>query len=131
VPPAPQQKELAEFQNGDIVALSHHENNSQIGSELLIPRQTISSSIQRYNIRQSSQNLHQSGRPRKTSATADRWLVREALTEATSPLKELKSICNISLSTRTIQRRLRKEGIRKWKAAKRALLTKYHAKQRL
>ena len=131
MPPAPQRKELTEFQKGEIVALSHHENDSQIGSELHIPRQTVIGFIKRYNLRKSSQNLPRSGRPRKTSARADRWLVREALTETTLPLKELKSISNIPLSIRTIQRRLRKEGIRKWRAVKRALLTKYHAKQRL
>ena len=40
--PAPQRKELTGFQKGATVALSHH---TQIGDELHIPRQNVSSFI--------------------------------------------------------------------------------------
>jgi hypothetical protein len=49
MPPAPQRKELTGFQKGEFIALSHHENNSQIVSELHIPRQTVSSFVKRYH----------------------------------------------------------------------------------
>lgn len=131
MPPVHHRNELTEFQKGEIVALSHDKKPPQIGNDLHIPRQTVLSFLKRLNQRQSTENLHRSGRPRKTTATADRWLVRTALAETRLPLKELKSICNIPLSTRTIQRRLEEENIRKWRGVKRALLDNNHAKQRL
>ena len=47
------------------------------------------------------------------------------------PFKELKSIANISVSEQTVRRRLRENGIRKWRALKIALLTEKHVKKRL
>ena len=47
------------------------------------------------------------------------------------PLSELKSIYNIPVSARTIQRRLKEAGIRKWRAVNIPLLTKEHAEKRL
>ena len=129
--PVHQRKELTEFQKGEIVALGHDKKPPQISHDLHIPRQTVLSFLKRFYQRESSENLHRSGRARKTSTTADRWLIRTALTETRLPLKELKSICNIPFSTRTIQRRLKEENIRKWRAVKRALLDNDHAKQRL
>ena len=106
MPPAPQRKELTDYQKGGIEALSHHENPTEISNELHISRRTVSNFLQRYNKHQSSKNLHRSDRPRKTSSTGDHWLIRTALSETRLPLKELKSICNIPVSTRTIQHRL-------------------------
>jgi transposase len=126
-----QREELTDIQKAQIVALSHHYNPTQVGKELNIPRQTVSSFLQRYNQRNSFENLHRSGRPRKTSTTADRWLVRTALDESKLPLKELKSICNIPVSTRTIQRRLAEDNVRKWRAVKQPKLTTDSAKARL
>src|SRR5271167_3447497 len=100
MPPAPQRKQLTDFQKGEIEALNHHENHTEISNELHIPPRTISNFLQHYKKHQSSENLPHSDRSRKTSATADRWLLRTALTEITLSLEELKSICNIPLSTR-------------------------------
>ena len=96
-----------------------------------IPRRTISSFLQRLKRRHSPYNLPHSGRPRKTSATFDRWILRTALTETKLPFKELKAIANISVSEQTVRRRLKENGIRKWRALKRAMLTEEHAKKRL
>lgn len=60
-----------------------------------------------------------------------RYLVRNAESNTRVPFKELKNLTNIDASIRTMQRRLREEGIRKWRAVKRALLTQKHAKERL
>jgi len=51
--------------------------------------------------------------------------------ETKSPLQGLKTACNIPISTRTIQCRLKEVGLRKWRAVKRALLTQEHAKNHL
>src|SRR5579862_2132358 len=126
-----QRKELTEFQKGEIVALSYDKNDTDISNNLHIPQQTVVSFLQRFNKHQFSENLHRSGRPRKTSATADRWLIRTVLEKTKLLLKELKSICNISISTCTIQRRLAEDNIRKWRAVGRAQLTPKHAEDRL
>src|SRR5579859_1770680 len=131
MPPDPQRKELTDLQKGEIVALSHHYKPARIGRELSIPRKTVDSFLNRFQQRGSAENLLRSGRPRKTSITGDRWLKRTVLMETKLPLQELKSICNIPVSVRTIQRRLSEDGIRKWKAVKRALLSKNHARDRL
>ena len=127
----PQRKQLTNVQKGGIIALSQHYKPARIGRELSIPRKTVDSFLNRFQQRSSVENLPRSGRPRKTSSTGDRWLKRTVLTETKLPLQELKSICNIPVSIRTIQRRLREDDIRKWKAVKRALLSEKHARDRL
>jgi len=127
----PQRKQLTNVQKGGIIALGQHYKPARIGRELSIPRKTVDSFLNRFQQRSSVENLPRSGRPRKTSSTGDRWLKRTVLTETKLPLQELKSICNIPVSIRTIQRRLREDDIRKWKAVKRALLSEKHARDRL
>ena len=68
----------------------------------------------------SAENLPHSSRPRKLSDTGTRWLAREALSETSVPLQELKSMCNIEVSERTLQQRLREKGIQRWRAVKQA-----------
>jgi hypothetical protein len=131
MPPEPQRKELTDLQKGEIIALSHHCKPAQVGRELEIPWKTVASFLKRFQERDSAENLPRSDRPRKISATGNRWLKRTALTETKLPLQELKSICNIPVSIRTIQRQLRENGIRKWRAVKRALLMEKHARNRL
>jgi len=87
--------------------------------------------LKRYQEHDSTENLPRSGRPRLLSDSGDRWLAREALSETRLPLKELKSICNIEVSERTLQRYLQEKGIRCWRAVKRAMLTEKHTKARL
>ena len=128
MPPEPQRKELTDLQKGEIVALSHHYKLARIGRELSIPWKTVDSFLNRFQQYGSAENLLRSGRPRKTSITRDRWLKRTVLMKIKLPLQELKSICNIPVSVRTIQQRLNENSIRKWRAVKRALLLKKHAR---
>jgi len=60
-----------------------------------------------------------------------RYLVRNAESNSRVPFKELKNLTNIDMSIRTIQRQLWEEGIHKWRAVKRPLLTQKHAKEHL
>ena len=122
--------ELTTFQKGEILALAPHFSHAEIGSQLSIPRRTISDFIDRFETRQSIENLPRPGRPRKTSNTTDNWLVRNAESESHIPFKELTNTLNIDISTRILRRRLQEAGIRKWRAVKRPLLTEEHAKQR-
>ena len=131
MPPVRHRHPLTDIEKGEIIVLNKNISHAKISKELHIPRRTISNFLQRLKNRHSPYNLLHPGRPRKTSATADRWLIRTALTETKLPFKELKSIANIPVSERTIRRRLKEAGIRKWRALNRPLLTEEHAKKRL
>ena len=115
-----------DFQKGEIVALEPQFSHTKISTQLNIQRPTVTKFLQRFKNRKSIENLPRSGRPRKTSKTRDRWIVRNAESQTRVPLKVLKDILNIDISKRTIQRRLREVGIRKWRAVNRPLLTKIH-----
>jgi transposase len=126
-----QRKELTDFQKGEIEALRPYFSHGEISKQLNIPRRTVSSFIQRTQQRQSIENLPHPGRPRKISNTDIRYLVHVAESEIRIPFKELPRETNIDISIRTIHRRLREEGICKWRAVNRALLTEKHAAQHL
>ena len=64
MPPVPQRKELMDYQKGGIEALSHHENPTEIGKELHIPRRTVSSFLQRSEERGFMEIFSRPGRPR-------------------------------------------------------------------
>ena len=111
----PKAHELTDFQKGEIVALEPQFSHTKISTQLNIQRPTVTKFLQRFKNRKSIENLPRSGRPRKTSKTRDRWIVRNAESQTRVPLKALKDILNIDISKRTIQRRLREVGIRKWR----------------
>src|SRR5579859_3471712 len=118
MPPVRHRNRLTDIEKGEIIVLSKHNSHAQIAKELNLPWRTISNFLQRYENRHSPYNLPHSGKPRKTSATFNRWLVRTVLMDTRLPFKELKSIANIPISERTIRRRLQEEGIRKWRGLK-------------
>src|SRR5438876_4263707 len=95
---------LMNIEKREIIVLSKNIFHAEISKELHIPRIIISSSLQRLKNRHSLYNLLHPGRPRKTSATFDQWLIRTALTETKMPFKKLESIANIPLSEQTIRR---------------------------
>ena len=123
-----QRHELTDAQKAQILALEPHFSHAEIGTQLSIPRSTITSFLECTQTRQSIENLPRPGRPRKTSTTTDRYIVRTAETKTRVPFKELRNITNVDVSIRTLRRRLREDGIRKWRAVNRPLLTKRHAK---
>ena len=125
------ERELTDAQKGAILALEPVYSHAQIGAQLNIPRTTITSFINRTRGRGSIKNLPRPGRPRILSDADVRYLVRNAESETRVPFKELQNLVNIDASVQTMRRRLREEGIRKWRAVKRPLLTKKHAKERL
>jgi transposase len=126
-----QRHELTAFQKGEIIALASEHSHAEIATRLGIPRSTITYFLQRVRNRGSVDNIHRPGRPRKTSKSADRLLIRNAEVDTHIPLQQLKNAINIDISTRTIQRRLMESGIRKWRAVERPLLRKEHAVKRL
>jgi len=105
--------------------------DTEIGHELHIPRQTISSFLTCLETRHSSENLSRPGRPRITTKAQDKRIIAAAETNTRVPFASLQNIINVPASTSTIRRRLHEDLIRKWRAVKRPLLRKEHAKKRL
>ena len=127
----PQRHELTDFQKGEIVEGCKLATQAEVARDLKIPRQTVSSFLSRYDQRQSPDNLPRDGAPRKLTASDIRYLVRTAESETHVPLAEIAVNTTFStVSTQTLRRRLREEGIRKWKAVGRCLLIRKDAKAR-
>jgi len=103
----------------------------KISQELDIPQSTVVSFLERFQKRGSEENLHSTGRPRKTSAQFDHYLIRTALVDTNVSNAALHDITNSAVSTSTIRRRLREDHIQKWRAVKRALLTEEQAAKHL
>src|SRR5579859_1508711 len=121
-------KELSEWDKGRIEGRSEYMTDIEIGRELHIPCQTVSSFLTRLETRQSSENLPRPGRPRITTKAQDKRIITAAETNTRVPFASLQNIINIPASTSTIRRRLHADLIRKWHAVKRTLLRNEHAK---
>ena len=91
----------------------------------------MKSFLQRVKKHDSHENIKRSGRPRKSSSTDDRLIVRKALANTRLPLKQLRVEANSNLSNSTLRRRLREANIKKRKAVKRPRLNKEHASKHL
>ena len=96
-----------------------------------IPRSTIVSFFHRFQECGSEENLPHTGRPRKTSASFDRYLIRTTQVDTDITNTALCDITNATVSISTIRRRLHEDHIRKWKAVECALLTEKHAAKHL
>ena len=116
------QSELTDVEKGAILALKLYFSYSKIGAKLGRARTTIADFFQRYQKRNSIDNLPRPGRPRILSDASNRLLVRNAESETRVPFKDLKNVTNIDVSEQTIRRRLREAGIRKWRAIKRPFI---------
>ena len=91
----------------------------------------MSSFLSRYDQRQSPDNFPRDGAPCELTASDIQYLVRTAESETHVPLAEIAVNTTFSnVSTQILRRRLREEGIRKWKAVGRCLLTRKDAKAR-
>jgi len=129
--PSNERHELTDFQKGEIVEGCKDYNQTEVAQELNIPRRTVSSFMSRYQQRKSYMNLLRHGAPQKLSKADIRYLIRTAESDTKQPLAEISvNTTFANVSTRTIRRRLKEEGIRKWKAVERCLLTSKDAKAR-
>ena len=123
--------ELTDFQKGEIVEGRKFSSHAEIARNLTIPRRTVSGFLTNYDQRATSDNLHRSSRLRKLSESDIRYLVQRAESDTDVPLKEISINAFPDVSTRTLHRRLLEEGIRKWIAVERTLLTQKRAAKRL
>jgi len=125
----PQWHELTDFQKVEIVEGCKLAKQVEVARDLKISCQTVSSFLSQYDQPQSSDNLPHDGTPHKLTASDVRYLVHTAESETHVPLAEIVVNTMFStVSTQTLHRRLREEGIRKWKAVGRCLLMMKDAK---
>jgi len=123
--------ELTEFQKGEIIEGAKFSSHTKIACDLKIPQRTISNFLSCATQRKSVNNLPHVGAPRKLSQSDIRCLVHTAESETQVPFAELSINTTFgNVSTRTLRRRLKEEGIRKWRAVGRCLLTQKDTKAR-
>ena len=81
--------ELTDYQKGQIEGRRRSLSPAKIGNELNIPRRTIANFLRHLDNRGTIENLPRSGRPRRTSAANNCYIVRAAESETCVPLAEL------------------------------------------
>lgn len=109
---------------------------SEISRVLSIPESTCRSVVKTFNKRKSYENGHRSGRPRKMSARGEARLRRVVKKHRGKVLRDIASEFNIendenSVSQRTIQRYLHKNGIYRRVVKKRMVVKEVNRKKRL
>src|SRR5438270_6101114 len=104
-------KELSEWDKGRIEGRSEYIKDIEIGHELNIPHQTVSSFLTCLKTRQSSENLPRPGRPQITTKAQDKCIIAAVETNTRVPLALLQNIVNVSASTSTIRRQLHEDLI--------------------
>lgn len=77
----------------------------------------MSAFIQRYLKRDDQKNRAHLGGPRKSTVAENQLLLQIARTNTRWSHSQVREQANSTLSIRTIQRRLKEEGVRKWRAA--------------
>jgi len=108
-------KELTDFERGEIVGLSRGGfSYGNISKILDIPKSTVGVVVKKYNEERLTTTKPRSGRPKILSERDNRHLIKIAKENRSKTLEELtenfNTAMNISVSNRTIQRALHKEG---------------------
>lgn len=103
-----------------------------IAARLKINKSVISKTIANYKNRGSVQSLPKCGRPRKTTRQADLRIKRIALCHPQKSANQiLAELPDVNISYKTVQRRLREQGLFSRRAAKKPLISKKNRKARL
>jgi len=96
-------KELSEWDKGRIEGRSGYMTDTEIGCDLHIPQQMVSSFLTCLKIRHSSKNLSRPGRPRITMKVQDKHIISVAETNTRVRFASLQNIVNVPASTSTIR----------------------------
>jgi transposase len=95
------------------------------------PRSTVRDTIKFLSARPKGQSLPRSGRPPTLTRVEKRAIIRFARENVKATYLQIKQELQLNCSLTTIRRVVRKQGIKKWLAKKRPILTKEAAKARL
>ena len=80
------------------MTLSHYILQAEISRQLKIPPQKVSAFLQQFRKCDSIENLPHPGAPRKTTSTAERYIVHTADSNSRIPLAELRDKINCVIS---------------------------------
>lgn len=120
-------RELTDSEKGIIVGwFFSGARISDIARETNHPRSTVDSVIDRFILRHHTNNTQRSGRRRKLSPRDERTLLREARSSAAHRRRtwaEVQATFPVQVSISTLSRSLARNGIKKYRAATKPLLT--------
>jgi len=107
----------------------------QIAKKIKCSRCAVQTTIKRYNDTKQFKSRSGRGRKRKTNAREDRYLKQNALKDRRQTTKELaaalRSDHEITISAKTVSRRLNEFGIKARKARQKPWLSEINRKKRL
>jgi transposase len=130
--PKTNRRYITDLIKGQIISLLNLGTiSAEISRQVGIPARTVSNFIRRYLEREDHKNQLHLGGPRKSTAEEDQRLIQIARTDTRFTYAQVREQANSTLSLRTIRRRLKDEGIRKWRAANCAQLNDRLAAARL
>jgi transposase len=95
------------------------------------PRSTVRDTLKFLNARPKGQSLPRSGRPSILTRVEKHAIIRFCCENVKATYAEVKQELQLNCSLITIHRIVKKQGIKKWLAKKRPILTKKVAKARL
>jgi len=130
-----QRKELTDFERGEIVGLSKGKVSiRKIADILKHPKSTVGEVIKKYNEQGATTTASRSGRPKILSERDNRHLLKIVKENRNNTLEELTENFNtsmaISVSNRTVQRTLHKEGYSGHAAKKKPFVSEQNRKKR-
>ena len=105
-----------------------------IARQIVINKSHVSRLIAKYRLTNGVTDRPRPGRPRISSASNDRVLVRSAVRDPKAPCSELRQQwqnLNVQASTRTDHRRLNKAGLKARRPRRRTFLTLDHLRNRI
>jgi transposase len=131
----PKTRELTDFERGEIVGLRKVSfSYSKISETLKHPKSTVGDVIKKYNEQGLTSAASRSGRPKILTERDNRHLLKIAKDNRNNTLEELTEKFNtgmkISVSSRTIQRTLHKEGYSGHAAKKKPFISEKNRKKR-
>jgi len=129
-----QRKELTDFERGEIVGLSKGKVSiRKIADILKHPKSTVGEVIKKYNEQGATTTASRSGRPKILSERDNRHLLKIVKENRNNTLEELTENFNtsmaISVSNRTVQRTLHKEGYSGHAAKKKPFVSEQNRKK--
>jgi transposase len=131
VPKTPR-RYLSDYVKGKIISLSEDGKGPEdIARKTGVLSGTISAFLKRFRDRGNHTNQPHLGGPRKSTAEEDQAIIAVAHANTRLSHVQVREQANSMLSLRTIRRRLKEDGIRKWKAANCAKLNDRLAAARL
>ena len=105
--------------------------NAEIARKTFLTPATVQSTLRRNSQRHEGTTLSRSGRPSKLSRRDRRALLRYVCKNLKLSYEQVLADTGLPISKKTAYRILREEGIKKWIAKQRPLLTEESAKIRL